>query len=168
MKYSPLNCSETSREICSRMLANVQFSNQHLRHLNHKFMTIRHEDMSLEPEKITTKVYDFINRTPSPTLLRWLRNSTSREPEPPPGQNKTAFDVLGRNFDTVRRSTSVVNAWRQHLSFNEMEITQTNCAQVMQLLRYKTFERNEELLDLNIPSLEWKCWLFLELMPRSL
>ena len=110
--------------------------------INDKYLLVRHEDFAMEPTLSTEKIYKFIGHETSPDLLRWVNASTSSLNSP--SLSKT--DAFG----TTRNSKLVTAAWRKRMSFEQMDVIQTNCGNVMQKLGYKILLSEKDLKNESI------------------
>ena len=111
-------------------------------------MFVRYEDISQDPLKMATKIYNFIGHRLPTELKKWIL-STNNTTNPSPDK-KTKIDP----YSTNRNSTYTMMKWRLENSFTAVRGVQEMCKDALRLAGYKEIHSVQELENLEIPVLE--------------
>jgi len=131
--------------VCERLEPNLFFAEKMLKNSNirHKYMRIRYEDFVLNPIGNTIKIYDFIGINMTMNVKEWLDEAMSP---------RNYGNVSVSSPQSMKRNVkSVLNSWRQELSYEAVEMIQNKCKGVLSILGYNKFRTNEDLKDLSKP-----------------
>ncbi|XP_062977733.1 carbohydrate sulfotransferase 6-like [Elgaria multicarinata webbii] len=105
-----------------------------------RYLLTRYEDLVRDPLGHMAKWYHFTSLSSSPKLEAWVYNITHW-----PTSSDDA-DPLG-----IQKNANMVSqAWRKHLSFQEVQEVQAICRQAMEVFGYKPVGSGEEQGDLGL------------------
>ena len=129
--------------VCGRLLSNLAFAKNMLNKLNiqHKYMRIRYEDFVSNPIANALKIYDFIGINMTVNVIQWLDIAMS----------KKNIDNRWQRQSLKRNPKTVLNSWRNTLSFEAVEMIQRDCGSVLSLLGYAWFKNEIELKNFSKP-----------------
>ena len=132
-------------EVCERLEPNLNFIENVLKNSNalHKYMRIRYEDFVSSPLEKTQKIYDFVGINMTMEVKEWLDEATSVAND----DNLSVESPQG----IKRNAKTVLNSWRNDLSFEAVNLIQNKCDNAMNLLGYRRFNSKEDLKDLSKP-----------------
>ena len=129
--------------VCDRLLTNLAFLERIEKDSDFwgKYMRVRYEDFILNPIGFTLKIYEFIGLNMTLEIKDWL---------------DTAFSVTNKD-ELAKKSTqglrrnvkSVMNNWRNDLSFEAVQEIQSKCGRILKILDYKIFRNNQDFKDLS-------------------
>jgi len=105
-----------------------------------KYMRIRFEDFVMSPIEQTQKIYDFVHLDMNMHIIEWLNTSLSVNNDE--NLSKTS------PFDLKKNRMSVLNGWREKLSFEKVKIIQSECRKVLEILEYKIYDNENQLKNL--------------------
>ena len=94
--------------------------------------------MSLDPHGVAQKIYDFVGLKMIPSIEIWIK------------QNTIAPARRHSPYSTRRDSSEAMQAWRKHLTFDQVEFIQGVCSKTMAYFGYKNASNEEELLNFDI------------------
>ena len=106
-------------------------------------MRIRYEDFVSSPLEKTQKIYDFVGINMTMEVKEWLDEATSVTND----DNLSVESPQG----IKRNAKTVLNSWRNDLSFEAVNLIQNKCDNAMNLLGYRRFNSKEDLKDLSKP-----------------
>jgi nitroreductase len=100
-------------------------------------MFLRYEDAAMRPLKIYQKLSKFSGIRESEMVKDWL------------GRNTRVADAHKENdeYSTSRNSTATVNSWRRRMPYALVAEVQSQCAEIMNILRYLPARNERELMD---------------------
>nr|XP_020670867.1 carbohydrate sulfotransferase 5-like [Pogona vitticeps]XP_020670868.1 carbohydrate sulfotransferase 5-like [Pogona vitticeps]XP_020670869.1 carbohydrate sulfotransferase 5-like [Pogona vitticeps] len=140
-----LNTTPSTQEIMSRIchsqaemyLMTLSYMPQALRR---RYLLTRYEDLVADPLGHLHKWYHFTGLTSSRRLEAWVYNIThwstdSHEVEP---------------LAIQKKSQMVSQAWREQLSFQEVQEVQVICREAMEVFGYKQVESEQQQRDLTL------------------
>jgi len=129
--------------VCDRLLTNLQFLEKIDKNSNfwNKYFRIRYEDFVLNPLGVTLKIYKFVGLDMTLGIKDWLDTAFSVTNDD--DLAKKATQALKRNVK------SVLNNWRNDLSFEAVQEVQMKCKKILNILDYKTFQNNDDFKDLS-------------------
>ncbi|XP_019613951.1 PREDICTED: carbohydrate sulfotransferase 1-like [Branchiostoma belcheri] len=129
------------RAVCNWMTTNMQPYREKREWLRKRYALVRYEDVGLDPITTMARFYRLINIPMSRDVSKWLGSHT-----------KTSKKLKDRKdpFGTKKDSEKTANEWRTRLSFQQVEIIQSECKEAMTLFNYKFVESNEELKDISV------------------
>ena len=99
---------------------------------------IRYEDLSNEPASITSKIYKFVGLDFNQEIQFWIKYHT---------KIKTSSTL--NPYGTRRYSSATMQAWRNHLSFDQVSTIQNVCSEMLDFFGYKKVHSKEQLTDLH-------------------
>ena len=104
-------------------------------------MRVRYEDFVLNPIGLTLKIYKFVGLNMTLRIKDWLDIAFS----------KTNHYVLAKGSpqSLLRNVKSVMNNWRNDLSFEAVQEIQSKCERILKILDYKIFRNNQDFKDLS-------------------
>ena len=129
--------------VCDRLLTNLIFLKRIKKDSDFwgKYMRVRYEDFILNPIGFTLKIYKFVGLNMTLEIRDWL---------------DTAFSVTNSNelaktapFSLRRNIKSVLNNWRNDLSFEAVQEIQSKCERILIILDNKIFRNNQDFKDLS-------------------
>ncbi|EDO44061.1 predicted protein [Nematostella vectensis] len=131
------------KRICGQIESNLKFIMRPERWLTGRVKVVRYEDLILEPEKNTRKIFKFVD-LPFPVDMRqWLYNRTHFK------------EVLNSNigtFSTRKNSTISMRKWRLKSPVEMVSLVEKHCSGVMDALGYLPSRGSREILArLDIP-----------------
>ncbi|XP_061469432.1 carbohydrate sulfotransferase 6-like [Rhineura floridana] len=109
-----------------------------------RYLLTRYEDLVGDPQGHLAKWYQFTGLTSSHRLESWLYNITHW-----PNGKKSGLSRV-EPLGIQRNANMVSQAWRKHLSFQEVQDVQTICKQAMEVFGYKPVGSEEEQRDLTL------------------
>ncbi|KAJ7317232.1 hypothetical protein JRQ81_003394 [Phrynocephalus forsythii] len=139
------NVTPSTREIMSRVchsqaemyLMTLFYMPQALRR---RYLLTRYEDLVADPLGHLGQWYQFTGLTSSPRLEAWVYNMTHWS---------TGSD--GREPLAIQKNAQMVSeAWREQLSFQEVQEVQVICKDAMEVFGYKVVETEKEQRDLTL------------------
>ena len=109
------------------------------------YVLVRYEDLAMRPFVEVTRMYKPLNMDPDTSVLNWIRKFTTRD-----NQQDNEDDIEEMSFGTYRRnSTETAFSWRQYIPWVFVEMVQEECSDIMHILGYPPFEKEQQLTDLN-------------------
>ncbi|XP_044307675.1 carbohydrate sulfotransferase 5-like [Varanus komodoensis] len=108
--------------------------------LRGRYLLTRYEDLVKNPLGQLAEWYRFTGLTFSSRLTAWVYNITHW----PTGSGNTGPLGIQKNADMVSQ------AWRKHLSFQEVQELQAICKQAMEAFSYKPVRTEEDQRDLSL------------------
>ena len=123
-----------SANLCSRIQSDIEYG----RRANaNRYMFLRYEDAAMRPLKIYQKLSKFSGIRESEMVKDWL------------GRNTHVADAHKENdeYSTSRNSTATVNSWRRRMPYALVAEVQSQCAEIMNILRYIPARNERELMD---------------------
>ncbi|XP_077867374.1 receptor-type tyrosine-protein phosphatase T-like [Saccoglossus kowalevskii] len=129
---------EMVNQYCNVWARNIAVGNDARTWLQHKYKTIRYEDLSQHPITTATEIYQFLGLELPDNVRSWLHDNTAHTSD--------------GTFGTSRNSNITSTAWRNNLSFNEVQQVQSfgSCQQMMKWAGYKIANSHEEMMNLNV------------------
>ncbi|XP_070579577.1 carbohydrate sulfotransferase 1-like [Ptychodera flava] len=109
-------------DLCNDMQENLRFVRSSPTWLRGKYILLRYEDLASEPLQTTKHLYSFIGVKLHDDVIRWILQNTKEE--------------RGGALSTTRNSTERVVAWKQEMSFDQVNDVQLKCADAMTMLGY--------------------------------
>ena len=82
-------------------------------------------------------IYKFVGLQLTPEVKEWIKRNTQ-------AQAKSKINP----YTTNRDSAATMQAWRNHLSLEQVLTVQNECSEMMKFYGYKKVTNQEELLDL--------------------
>lgn len=117
----------------SNLCRDLDDDTEKMQQLSHRwpqrFHLLRFEDLSLNVEKETEKLFKFLEMSVSLTVKVFLNTHTL-------GGLKTAVKDVSNPFSTSRLSSSVANKWRSTLSQSQISAINSKCSTVLSRLNY--------------------------------
>ena len=105
-----------------------------------RVVVLRYEDFAYSPKEMARKLYEFLGRKMHSKVVTYIQQHTLAEM--PRSSNKTSRAFL---FSTRRDSGQTAEAWRDKISWEQLQYIQNTCSSAMQILGY-TAVHNESLL----------------------
>jgi hypothetical protein len=127
-----------SANLCSRIQSDLKYGGQAN---GNRYMSLRYEDAALRPLNAYEKVSQFSGIPKSEAVADWLKRNTR------------VADMRDANdeYSTSRNSSASVYSWRRRLPYALVAEVQSQCAEVMETLRYLPARNERELLDVTRP-----------------
>jgi len=92
---------------------------------------------------VAENIYKFVGLKMVSTIENWIKQNTESAAVPP-GRKRTS------PYSTKRDSSEAMQAWRKHLTFNQVESIQTVCSKAMAYFGYKNVSSEEELHNFDV------------------
>ncbi|XP_059177487.1 carbohydrate sulfotransferase 4-like [Physella acuta] len=129
-----------TKSFCERVRSDIHVSKTVFHKFPHRVMQVRYEDIIENPIARTQQLYGFINLEFTPPVKEYIWNITF------------AGNQDDCNICTTRKNaTETAYAWRKVLSFDEVNLIQSHCSDVMKHFGYRPFDQ-KELSDFKISS----------------
>ena len=100
--------------------------------------------MSTDQMKTAKNIYSFIKQKIPPKLEKWIENAQKFE-------TGSASSGSGGTYSTRKNSTKTMTAWRNKISFEEVEKIEKVCGKFMDRVGYIRIDSIEKLKNENIP-----------------
>ena len=127
-----------SANLCSRIESDLKYGQQAN---DNQYMLLRYEDTAMQPLSIYEMVSQFSGIPKSEVVEDWLERNT---------RVADARD-LDDEYSTSRNSIASVSLWRRIMPYTLVNEVQSQCADVMKVLRYLPARNESELLDVTKP-----------------
>ncbi|XP_068214375.1 uncharacterized protein [Palaemon carinicauda] len=136
-------CSDPET-VCSDLLTDLKLATSVKEKFPDRYLFVRYEDLSLEPEKKAREIMSFLDLTYQKSVSAFVRDHTSlaRRSKKKPG-----------TYSTYRDSKSTTFAWRGALNYTTVEGIQEVCKDSLQILKLRYFETEEDYANMTIPVL---------------
>ncbi|XP_013144681.1 PREDICTED: carbohydrate sulfotransferase 4-like [Papilio polytes] len=119
--------------LCADMISDYVAAGRLLNQYPDRLMVLRYEDLALNPNTTTYKLFKFLNLSVTPSVTEFLRSHTSVE-------------VAGVS-STFRVSRDVPFRWKNVLKFDYVEDIQITCKEAMSLWGYKMAHNASHMLS---------------------
>lgn len=107
--------------------------------LKDRYLMVRYEDVAMDPLRKIKEMYKFTDLNLTPELETWIHDITH-------GNNKKYPD-----FEITSRDAQYVSqAWRKHLSFQNVSTVQQLCKEAIDYFGYKLVYSEKELINLSL------------------
>lgn len=117
--------------LCNDMVSDFIAAQYLAKKYPNSFKVVRYEDLSLDPFNMTTDILNFYGLPFHESVHTFLTSHTTIH--------------RGNIMSTYRNSTETVFAWRQQMSFKQIDRVQAQCEQALNLWGYKRILREEDL-----------------------
>ncbi|XP_064101690.1 uncharacterized protein LOC135212179 isoform X1 [Macrobrachium nipponense] len=137
-------CSDPET-VCSDLLTDLKLSATAKEKFPDRYLFVRYEDLSLEPEKKAREIMSFLNLTYQKSVSAFVRDHTSlaRRSMKKPG-----------TYSTYRDSKATTFAWRGALNYTTVESIQEVCKESLEILKLRYFDTEEDYMNTTIPVLD--------------
>ncbi|KAM6973505.1 carbohydrate sulfotransferase 1-like [Aplochiton taeniatus] len=135
--------------VCEDFLSSVSAALARPAWLRGRYMLLRYEDLARNPLQKTRELYEYLGLPLERNVEDWVLNNTRGSSDP----------SAKHKYATVRDSAANAESWRQKLSYEIVDYTQTVCRPVLQLLGYKPVSSVDELKNLSLSLVQEKTFL---------
>lgn len=118
--------------LCKDMVSDYKAAEQLLKKYPKRFKTIRYEDLSLEPFKVTKDILTFYGLPFDPEVEEFLDSHTRTD--------------IGGVSSTFRDSKTAPFHWMRDLAYDEIDHIQNKCTEAMKLWGYRKADNEDMLL----------------------
>ena len=124
-----INLRQKIKSICDPLLANLNYLKMSYFKKDYtkstkSLLLLRFEDVAYQPWDFTKKLFKYFGSEPNQATSEWIVNITTSS-------------AYSRNpYSTVRNSSSVPEAWREGLTFEQIKVIQEECTHVLWELGY--------------------------------
>jgi len=141
---------------CLDLLHDLRHGNSLQREFPDRFLTIRYEDLGMRTEDMVEMMMEFVGLHVPRSVRTFLRKHTQEAPparegikegSPPRGATRKKTRKKPDPYSTFRNSASTTFAWRDQLSFEEVEKIQALCSDPLKLLNYRIFQNREQYMN---------------------
>ncbi|XP_074594182.1 carbohydrate sulfotransferase 1-like [Brevipalpus obovatus] len=129
------SCSDIDT-ICSEMKSDISVYKRLHDKYGDRVMAVRHEDLSLQPLKVSTKLFNMLEVPLSKRAQRFLRQNTEAKMKP----NSTVDP-----YSVKRISKEVVFKWTKGLNLTVIKNVQESCGTVFDDLGYKLISSSKDM-----------------------
>jgi len=105
-------------------------------------ITLRYEDLSLEPEKIARLVMSFLDLPWTESMAKFFASHTSQE-QYLLGRNKS---LVKDSFSTVKNSSATAMAWKEQMPLQKVREVEKACTQPFEELGYVNVNSREDII----------------------
>ena len=99
----------------------------------------------MEPINIAKKIYKFVGLETNSIVEKWIEKNT---------QSSVGGGKRVNPYSTKRNSSLTMQAWRQHLTFEQVNTIQNICSKTLEYFGYKPLSNQKELVNFDINVLE--------------
>ena len=134
---TPRNISLNAQSLCHKMLHDFNEGARLLKRYPSKFMFLYYEDLNEKAFSKVNALYRYIGMDTDPAKYESIKN----------------LSVFSEDIENTGRVGNTAFWWRNTLKWDIVQQVDRQCSEVYKLLGFSTFEREQDLRDLNIPSL---------------
>ena len=136
--------SQNINKYCHQLQNNIKVIIKDRILLRNRYKLVRYEDFAAEPGRITDEIYSFLGSSTPRDVKRWLKLNTNAS---------DAKSDDNSNMGLAKNSLATAIKWRLYFSKEELFQVQAVCADIMKVLGYRLFAKENSLIDLNVSAI---------------